>query len=99
MYKIYDYKKVENVPDTDNSMAEQPEVMTYEKAYKKAYETFVLWLVGFKNMKPDENFSQDRINGSMEALASMIVEMEDYKPEIKILREELETWGNDIREE
>lgn len=81
---------------SNNSMIKQP-LMSYERAYKEIYETFVLWLVEFKQMKPDKDFSEDRIDGALTSLASIVAEMEDYKPEIKIIREEIETWGKDLK--
>ena len=61
--------------------------MSYEEAYKKAYDCFLGWLVSFNKMKPDKDFTKDRLQGMKEIVYNTLNEMEDLIPEMKIIRE------------
>ena len=75
---------------TDNSMDEQQvnDMGIYEEAYKKTYECFLGWLEKFNEMKPDKDFTEDRIFGMKNATENVIVEMESHIPELKVIRED-----------
>lgn len=89
--------KINTGTNTNHSVAKQP-TMTYEKAYKRVYECFLGWLEKFNEMKPDEYFNADRIDGAITSIASMLAEMEDCQPEIRVIREERDTWKKDLKE-
>ena len=74
----------------DNSLAEQQvnNMNMYEEAYKKTYECFLGWLEKFNQMKPDKDFSEDRIFGMKNATENVLAEMESYNPDLKVIRED-----------
>lgn len=70
--------------------------MTYEEAYIKIYEELIQWLIHFRKMKPDKAFSADRIFGMKNVTENILHIMEEKIPDVKVIREELETWENDL---
>ena len=70
--------------------------MTYEEAYKKIYEYFVGWKVSIDKMTPSNDYSEDRIFGMQQMIGNVVNEMECLTPEIKIIREETETWKDEL---